>query len=113
MDFLGIGTGELLVILVVALMFVGPEKMVGAARKLGQLTRQITQAGKEFSHKLEEEVGLQTQAKELRKTGQDISNMLNERITMEPETPKGQTAHERPENRSDSRTSPEQTNQRQ
>lgn len=52
------GTGELLIVLVVALIVFGPEKMVGTARSLGRFSRSISRAGKEFTRKLENEVDL-------------------------------------------------------
>lgn len=114
MDFLGIGSGELLVILIVALIFVGPEKMVGAARTLGKLARQISQAGKDFTQKLEEEVDLQAEGKELRKAGQEVSNVLRERLSIEPrpQTTTIQSPAQKRENSSDGRTSPGQTDKR-
>lgn len=108
MDFFGISTGELLVIMVVALIFIGPEKMVGAARTMGKLTRQISQASKDFTKKLEEEVDLEAQSKELRETGQDISRLLNERIDLGPEDRKEQKA---PDVRSDNRPTPDRPRQ--
>ncbi len=85
MDFLGIGTGELAVIVVVALIFIGPDKMVGAARTMGGLTRRLTQAGKEFSSKLEQEVDMQGQGKELRETREELSAMFREKVSLEPD----------------------------
>ena len=41
MSFLGIGSLELIIILLVAFIFLGPERMVDAARMLGRLTRQV------------------------------------------------------------------------
>jgi len=92
LDFLGIGTGELVMILVVALIFIGPEKMVGAARTMGKFTRQVTQASKDFTKKLEEEVDKQAQSTGFRETGQDNSRLLNEKIDLVPEANREQKA---------------------
>jgi sec-independent protein translocase protein TatA len=80
MDFLGIGTGELLLILLVALIFMGPDKMIGFARGLGKLMRQVSASGKEFTNKLQQEMDLEAQAKELRQVGKDISGAINETL---------------------------------
>ena len=45
MDFLGIGAGELVLILVIALIVLGPSRLPGIARKLGKgarWTREVT-----------------------------------------------------------------------
>lgn len=41
MSLLGIGPPELLVVLLVAFIFLGPERMIQAARMFGRLTREI------------------------------------------------------------------------
>jgi len=43
MNFLGIGTGELIVILIIAVLVVGPDKMVELAGKLGVLIARLRQ----------------------------------------------------------------------
>ena len=40
MSFLGMGTMEILLILVLAFIFLGPERMLDAARMLGKLVRE-------------------------------------------------------------------------
>ena len=40
----GLGTGELIVVLALALIFIGPEKLPGLATSLGKLARQLRQA---------------------------------------------------------------------
>ncbi|MBI2957225.1 MAG: twin-arginine translocase TatA/TatE family subunit [Chloroflexi bacterium] len=101
MDFLGLGTGELVVVLIVALIFVGPERMVGVARSLGQWTRRIGQAGKEFTSQLEKEVEFDKTAKELKvaagkggetlsglsqrlnQAGREVNRQINEELSLE------------------------------
>ena len=39
MNIFGIGTLEILLIMLIAFIFLGPEKMIAGAKKLGQLTR--------------------------------------------------------------------------
>lgn len=40
----GLGTGELLIVLALALIFIGPEKLPGIATGLGKFARQIRDA---------------------------------------------------------------------
>ena len=40
----GLGSGELLIVLALALIFIGPEKLPSLATKLGKIVRQIRQA---------------------------------------------------------------------
>lgn len=108
MDFFGIGTGELIVIMVVALIFLGPEKMVGAARTMGKFTRQITQASRDFTKKLEDEVDKEAQSTGIRETGQDISRILSDSVDMGPAASKEQKA---PDVRSDNRPPNDQPKQ--
>ena len=44
MDFFGIGTGEVLLILVVALIIMGPTRVAEVGRTLGKLTRTLKKA---------------------------------------------------------------------
>lgn len=44
----GLGTTELLVVLALALIFIGPEKLPGLATKLGRFVRQARRAMDEF-----------------------------------------------------------------
>ena len=44
MEFLGIGPTEFLMILTVSFIFLGPSRMMGLARKIGGLVRELRQA---------------------------------------------------------------------
>ena len=44
MEFLGIGPTEFLMILTVSFIFLGPSRMMGLARKIGGLARELRQA---------------------------------------------------------------------
>jgi sec-independent protein translocase protein TatB len=55
MDVLGIGFGELLLILLVALLIVGPEKLPKIARTIGRVSRQINQVSADFTKELKRE----------------------------------------------------------
>ena len=41
MNFLGMGTMEILIVLLVAFLFLGPERMAGAARALGKMVGEV------------------------------------------------------------------------
>jgi TatA/E family protein of Tat protein translocase len=56
MDFLGIGPFELLLILVLAFLFFGPEKLPGMAAKAGRLYRRFKKASSEFSRSFTEDL---------------------------------------------------------
>ena len=45
MSFLGMGTMEIIIILLVAFIFLGPERMVDAARTLGKWTGELRRMG--------------------------------------------------------------------
>ncbi|MXY46820.1 MAG: twin-arginine translocase TatA/TatE family subunit [Chloroflexi bacterium] len=45
MSFLGMGTFEIIIILLVAFIFLGPERMVDAARTLGKWTGELRRMG--------------------------------------------------------------------
>ncbi len=56
MDFLGIGWGEILIILVVALMVFGPGKIIQVGRSLGKAVRVLKKAAGEFSTEISKEL---------------------------------------------------------
>jgi len=60
-DFLNVGPWELIVVLIIAILVVGPERMVEIARKLGQYSRQLRQLSNEFLATLQAEVDLTEQ----------------------------------------------------
>jgi sec-independent protein translocase protein TatA len=56
MDFFGMGTGEILLILVIAIIFLGPGKIVDFARTLGKWVRAVKRAGNDFTAAVTREV---------------------------------------------------------
>jgi sec-independent protein translocase protein TatB len=56
MDFMGIGPLELIVILILAFLFFGPEKLPGMAAKAGKWYRNFTRATSDFSQSLNREL---------------------------------------------------------
>lgn len=59
MDFFGIGAGELILILIVALIIWGPGKLPQITRTLGNVTRNLRKATSEFTTALTREVELE------------------------------------------------------
>lgn len=49
MDFLGIGPTELLVIVLVAFLFLGPTRMVEVARSLGRIVQEVRRTTSDLS----------------------------------------------------------------
>ena len=75
----GIGIPEIIVIIVVALVFIGPEKLPGVLRSIGKglvelkrATSDVRSTVQDEMHKIEEEIEL----KDVRKSAEDFSNEL-------------------------------------
>ncbi len=56
MSILGMGSLELLVVLLLAFIILGPERMVEAARKLGKLTGELRRMTNEVTEMVQDEV---------------------------------------------------------
>ena len=56
MDFFGIGMGEILLILVVALIIWGPGRIVEIGRTLGKLTRTLKKASSDLTAQVTKEL---------------------------------------------------------
>ena len=57
MSFLGMGTPEILIILLVAFIFLGPERMVDAARTLGKWTGELRRMGSTVQAEMDDLAG--------------------------------------------------------
>ncbi|HEX7475755.1 MAG TPA: twin-arginine translocase TatA/TatE family subunit [Dehalococcoidales bacterium] len=64
MDFLGIGFGEILLILVIILLVFGPGKMIEISRSIGKTVSAFKKAASEMTNQVSKE--LEEQKKELR-----------------------------------------------
>lgn len=94
MDFLGVGPMELLLILIIALIFLGPKDMVKAGKTLGVFLRTIVkspiwQAIQQTSrdlrylpNRLIREAGLEEEAEELKKIGQQVDDLSKSRLSV-------------------------------
>jgi len=56
MSFLGIGPGELVLILVIAVIFLGPDKIPEVARTMGKMTRELKKITEGFESELRREL---------------------------------------------------------
>ena len=68
MSFFGLGFFELLVVGILALIFIGPEKLPGVIRDLMGFYRQIRSLGSEWREQVEREIGA-----DLRSFTQDVN----------------------------------------
>jgi Tat protein translocase TatB subunit len=74
MGFSGIGIWEILVILVVALLVLGPNKLPGIARTLGKTVRAIKKASADLTANITREVELTKNEPPPSKEASNISN---------------------------------------
>lgn len=51
----GLGTGELLIVLVLAVIFIGPEKLPSLANKLGRFVRQLQRSVDEIKEEIKKD----------------------------------------------------------
>lgn len=66
MDFLGMGMGEIVLILVIALVLLGPGKVLDVARTLGRMMRNL----KKITSDLTTQIALEAKEKEASDTAQ-------------------------------------------
>jgi Tat protein translocase TatB subunit len=71
--------GEIIIILFLALILLGPKRLPEAAQKLGRWTAELRNAARDIRRGLESEVaGLKEFGDELKKTGDEIKKPLEE-----------------------------------
>jgi len=68
---LGIGMGEIIVVLIIGFLVVGPEDLPKVARTLAKCIKKIRSAMKELTKSFEEEIA----AEEIKETGRDIKGL--------------------------------------
>ncbi len=56
MDFLGFGSGEIFLIIIVALLLWGPGRMVDIARKLGKIVNNLRKATSDLTNQITQEL---------------------------------------------------------
>ena len=81
--FESIGTSELLMIGVVALMFLGPRRLPELARKLGKIMAEFRSTTNEFKQTWEREVNFEEEARAMREMASDakatVASAMDER----------------------------------
>lgn len=73
----GIGMPELLVILAVALIVIGPKKLPDLARSLGKALGEFKSATNDLKQSIEKETGLDDVRSTIRQAGQDARRSFN------------------------------------
>ena len=68
MDFLGLGFGEILLILIVALIVWGPDKLPGIARQVGKTVNSLKQQTSEITTQIKNELEVEEAKKALTMT---------------------------------------------
>ena len=81
--FESIGTQELILIGIVALIFLGPRRMPEMARKLGKIMADFKNTTSEFKSTWEREVNFEHEAKELRATFEEASSDITKPVPRE------------------------------
>ncbi len=64
MDFMAVGTSEVLMILLVALLVVGPNRVIGIGRTLGKIMRTIRKASFDLTSTVSKELELEDKKKQ-------------------------------------------------
>lgn len=64
MDFVGIGTQEILMILLVAILVIGPNRIVEFGRTIGKVSRAIKKASIDFTSAVTKEMDLEEKGKQ-------------------------------------------------
>lgn len=74
----GIGMPELLLILAVALIVIGPKKLPDLARSLGKAMGEFKRATNDLKESIEKDTGIDEVRKSLKDTNQDIRRAFND-----------------------------------
>ena len=99
MEFLGIGPLEFLLIVVIAVIVLGPKGMVKAAREIGLLIRKVVTSPlwrdvmdtsreiRDIPQKIVREAGIEEDIKELRRSTQGMLNKIQKPVSTEMPKP--------------------------
>jgi len=72
MDFFGIGFGEIVLILIVALMIFGPGKLPEIARTIGRFSRNLKKMSSDFTTAMTKEIDMEEEQRNLKKMAADV-----------------------------------------
>lgn len=84
----GMGMPEILLILAIALIVIGPKKLPDLAKSLGRAMIEFKKATTELKSSLE----VDTDVMDVKKTWKDMDQELKKPIDMTPQTPKSETS---------------------
>ena len=104
MDFMGIGPLEILLVLIIGFLLLGPDKLPGMAAKAGRLYRNFKKATFDLSKTITEDLPIENKAKDIKKT--IVNSLLSETKT---ENAKGTTVAQGVEEKPDTQNSQEIT----
>ncbi len=82
-----IGTSELILIGVIALIFLGPRRLPEIARKIGKITSEFRNTTNEFKQTWEREVNFEEEAKAFNLDDDDAAPVARVNTIHEPKTP--------------------------
>jgi Sec-independent protein translocase protein TatA len=68
MDILGVGGWDIFIIIIIALLIYGPERIVGIARNLGKIARTLKNSTSDLSATIAREIEAQEKAKTTKAT---------------------------------------------
>lgn len=78
MDFLGLGPFEILLVLIIGFLFLGPEKLPVMAARAGEWYRKLTKATSNLAKSLTEEVSAEAKAtSDLTKSITDVTKEIS------------------------------------
>lgn len=86
MDFFGIGFGELVLILLIALIVFGPGRLPEVARTLGRLSRNLKKMSSDLTSAVTSEMGLEEERQNLKKVSSDLTAAMTKQIDLEEVT---------------------------
>ncbi len=99
----GIGTPELLLILAVALIVIGPKKLPDLAKSMGRAMGEFKRATSDLKQSLEQETGLDEVRDHLKEVKQDL---LRPQAPVDPGVANASPADDEPESTSDADSAP-------
>jgi Tat protein translocase TatB subunit len=95
MDFFGIGPGELLLIIIVALIFVGPGKIAEIGKVLGKTVRAIRKASTDFTSAVSREIDAEEKTSSPKQSVKDNSAAI-QKTTPNPAPPESENSNDQP-----------------
>jgi sec-independent protein translocase protein TatA len=82
MDFFGIGFGEVVLILVLALIVFGPGRLPEIARTIGRFSRNLKRMSSDFTTALTKEIDLEEEQNNLKKMSADLKTDIKSGLSI-------------------------------